>query len=99
MSNLRHDDGSVRMGGEVGHAYRTENIVKVEREFTVCEIQLTRNNVEYYNGSSPIQKCVFFRDDCDEEGRWIEGRLSSLDRHVCNAVRMLNEDDDILPVD
>ena len=31
------------------------------------------------------------RDDCDEE---VEGRLSSLDRHVCDVVRLLNEDDD-----
>ena len=32
---LAAKDGSVRTDGEVGHAYRTENIVKAECEFAV----------------------------------------------------------------
>ena len=39
------------------------------------------------------------RDDCDEEDDGSKVDLSSLNGHVCNAVRLLNEDDDILPVD
>ena len=38
------------------------------------------------------------RDDCDAEVDGLEGRLSSLDRHVRDAVRSLNEDDDFWPM-
>ena len=38
------------------------------------------------------------RDDCDEEVE-IEGRSSSLDRHDRAAVRLLDEDDDILSIE
>ena len=44
---LQLSDGYV--GAEVEHAYRTENLAKMEGEFTDFEKQLTHNNVEFYD--------------------------------------------------
>ena len=38
------------------------------------------------------------REDCDEEVDGSKGD-SPLDRHVCDAVRLLNEDDDLQPIE